>query len=420
MNGRADRRGGWTRSMRSGGERVARLGVVMLPLVLAAACGREAIEAPWAAAATAPVARGVRVMPAAVETVREGLEAVGTVRSKTQTLIASKVQGYVREVRIREGDVVEPGGVLVLVDDRELVSRSERAQAALTESRMARDEVLELREEAEAALRSAEADHLYAEATASRYRQLLDKELISVHEFEGTDAKRKSAAAAVGQAKARIQGLAARERQARQRIEQARAELDSATIALGDTRIAAHGTGVVVERRVEPGNLAVPGQTLLTLDDPRHYRLEAEVGESAIGHVRLGQSAPVVVDAIGRTLEGRVAEMIPTADPASRSMTVKLDLPPVAGLRSGMFGRARFTAGERKALLVPAGALLERGQLTGVYVVDGQSVARLRLVTTGQRRGDRVEILSGLNPGEGVVIEGIDRVTDGGRVETPS
>jgi membrane fusion protein, multidrug efflux system len=422
MNTRANRQGRdrWTRSMRSGRERIAWLSVVILPFVLTAACGREAIEAPRAAAATAPVARGVRVAPAVVETVREGLEAVGTVRSKTQTLIASKVQGYVREVRIREGDIVEPGGVLVLVDDRELVSRSERAQAALAESRMARDEVVELREEAEAALRSAEADHRYAEATATRYRQLLDKELISVHEYEGTDARRKSAAAAVGQAKARILGLTARERQARQRIEQARAELDSATIALGDTRIAAPATGVVVERRVEPGNLAVPGQTLLTLDDPRHYRLEAEVGESAIGRVHPGQSAPVVVDAIGRTLEGRVAEMIPTADPASRSMTVKLDLPPVAGLRSGMFGRARFVAGERNALLVPAGALVERGQLTGVYVVDAQSVARLRLVTAGQRRGDRVEILSGLNPGEGVVIEGVDRVTDGGRVETPS
>jgi membrane fusion protein, multidrug efflux system len=386
----------------------------LVALVLCTACGRESAEAPRA---TAPVARGVRAEIAAVEPVREVIEAVGTVHSKTQTLIASKVQGYVREVRGREGDLVERNALLILVDDRELTARSDRAQAALAEARMALDEIGRMFEEAEAGLRSAEADSRYAEATATRYRQLFDKELISAHEYEGTDARRKSAAAAVEQARARILALTARQRQAVERIEQARAERDSAQIALSDTRIDAPDTGVVVERRVEPGNLAVPGQTLLVLDDPRHYRLETQVGESAMSHVRLGQPAPVAVDALGRTLEGRVAEMIPAADPASRSVTVKLDLPAQPGLRSGMFGRARFPAGERKAVLVPAPALVDRGQLTGVYVVDAQNVARLRLVTTAERGGARVEILSGLNAGERVVTEGVERVTDGGRLE---
>jgi len=345
---------------------------------------------------------------------------VGTVRSKTQTLISSKVQGYVLQASAREGELVEKGRLLVVVDDREFVARVEHARAALEEARMARDEVGRLHEEAEAGLRSAESDHRYAEATENRYRQLLDRELIAAQEYEGTDAKRRSAAAAVEQARARILALTAREQQMRRRIEQARAELDGAQIALGDTRITAPVTGVVVERRVEPGNLAVPGQPLLVLDDPTQYRLEAEVGESAMDRVRLGQTAPVVLDALGRTVEGRVAEMIRAADPASRSVTVKLDLPATAGLRSGMYGRARFPGAERNVLLVPAAALVERGQLTGIYVVDGQSVARLRLVTAGQRRGDRVEVLSGLNPGERVVVEGVERVIDGGSVEAAS
>jgi RND family efflux transporter MFP subunit len=200
------------------------------------------------------------------------------------------------------------------------------------------------------------------------------------------------------------------------RIDAAAAELRTAEIALGDTRIAAPATGVVVDRRVEPGDLAVPGQPLLVLDDPRVYRLEALVGESAVGRVGLGQRVPVVLDAIGRTLEGRVAEIIPAADPASRTVTVKLDLPAAPGLRSGLFGRARFPAGERQALLVPIAALVERGQLTAVYVVDDERVARLRLVTSGARRADRVEILSGLEAGERVVVEGASRLTDGARV----
>jgi RND family efflux transporter MFP subunit len=206
----------------------------------------------------------------------------------------------------------------------------------------------------------------------------------------------------------------------RYRIDGASAELQAAEIALGETRITAPATGVVVDRRAEPGDLAVPGQPLLVLDDPRAYRLEAVVGESAVGRVQIGQTVPVVVDSLGRTLPGRVAEIIPAADPASRTVTVKLDLPADPGLRTGLFGRARFPAGERQALLIPLTALIERGQLTSTYVVDAQGVARLRLVTAGARYGDRVEILSGLDAGERIVVEGAPRLSDGASVATGS
>jgi multidrug resistance efflux pump len=388
--------------------------VAGLALLLLAACRAErAAEAPGDPAIAVT---GVRVETTTLTPVRDGAEVVGTVRSKTQTLIASKVQGYVREVRVRQGDHVEQGRVLVTVDERELVARADRARAALAEAEMGLDEVKRTLEEADAALRSAAADHAYAEATAGRYRQLWQRELVSAQDYEGVDAKRKSTAAAVEQAQARIRSLRARESQTRYRVDAAAAELRAAEIALGETRITAPATGVVVDRRTEPGALAVPGQPLLVLDDPRAYRLEAEVGESAVGRVRLGQTVPVVVDSLGRTLDGRVTEIIPAADPASRTVTVKLDLPADPGLRSGLFGRAWFPGGERQALLVPASALVERGQLTAAYVVDGQDIARLRLVTAGARRADRVEILSGLEAGELLVVEGVPRVSDGSRV----
>jgi multidrug efflux pump subunit AcrA (membrane-fusion protein) len=388
--------------------------VLALAVVLTSACqGQRAAEAP--AERPAPVA-GVRVEPVALTGFRDVLDAVGTVRTKTQTVIASRVQGYVREVRARQGDLVEPGAVLVVVDDRELSARLDRAVAGRAEAEMGLEEVRRSLDEAQAGLRSAEADHAYADAAATRYRRLWQRELVSAHDYEGLDAKRKSAEATVEQARARIRSLTAREAQMRHRIEQAQAEVRTAEIALGDTRIAAPATGVVVDRRVEPGDLAVPGQPLLVLDDPRLYRLEAEVGESAVASVRLGQTVPVVLDALGRTLEGRVAEIIPAADPTSRTVTVKLDIPGAPGLRSGVFGRARFAVGERQVLSVPAAALLERGQLTGVYVVDAQGVVRLRLVTVGPRQGDRVEILSGLGAGERIVVEGAARLSDGARV----
>jgi multidrug efflux pump subunit AcrA (membrane-fusion protein) len=382
-------------------------------LLLAGCSGERAAEAPGGPPAAVA---GVRVEAVTPTAVRDAAEVVGTVRTKTQMVIASKVQGYVREVRARQGDHVEQGRVLVTVDERELVARADRARASLAEAEMGLDEVRRTLEEAEASLRSAEADRLYADATATRYRQLWQDELISAQDYEAVEARRKSTVASVEQAAARIASVRARERQMGYRIDAAAAELRTAEIALGDTRIAAPATGVVVDRRVEPGDLAVPGQPLLVLDDPRVYRLEALVGESAVGRVGLGQRVPVVLDAIGRTLEGRVAEIIPAADPASRTVTVKLDLPAAPGLRSGLFGRARFPAGERQALLVPIAALVERGQLTAVYVVDDERVARLRLVTSGARRADRVEILSGLEAGERVVVEGASRLTDGARV----
>jgi len=388
---------------------------LLAALLLLGGCqGERAAEAPGERPA---VVSGVRVETVTPAAVRDAVEVAGTVRTKTQMVIASKVQGYVRDVRARQGDHVEHGRVLVTVDERELAARADRARAALAEAEMSLDEARRTLEEAEASLRSAGADHTYAEATASRYRQLWQRELVSAQDYEAVEAKRKSTAAAVEQAEARILSVRAREKQMSYRIDAGAAELRAAEIALGETRITAPATGVVVDRRVEPGDLAMPGQPLLVLDDPRAYRLEAEVGESAVGGVRLGQRVPVVLDSLGRSLEGRVVEIIPAADPASRTVTVKLDLPGDPGLRSGLFGRARFPAGERQALLVPISALTERGQLTAVYVVDGQNIARLRLVTAGARHADRVEILSGLAAGERIVVEGAARVTDGSPVE---
>jgi len=393
----------------------ARAVAVAVTLLLVACKGEPVAHAPGS---QPPAARGVRVEAVGLESLRQTVEAVGTVRSKTQTLVASKVQGYVREVRVREGDHVEPGTLLIAVEEREFRAQVDRDQAGVDEAVSGLDEVRRLLEEAEAALRSAKADHEYAAATAARYRQLIDRHLIAAQDYEQTDARRKSAEAAVEQGRARILSLRAREQQMLRRIERARAQLRISEVALSDTRIVAPSTGIVVSRRVEPGNVAVPGQPLLILDDPRLYRLEAEVGESGMSSIKLGQRVPVTLDSIGQAMDGKVVEIVPASDPASRSVTVKLELPPLPSLRSGLFGRASFAAGERMALLAPAGALMERGQLTGVYVVDGQSVARFRLVTAGARRGDRVEILSGLSPGERLVVAGAERVADGRRVES--
>ena len=100
-----------------------------------------------------------------------------------------------------------------------------------------------------------------------------------------------------------------------------------------------------------------------------------------------------------------MVEIIPTADPASRSYTVKIELPRDQSLRSGLFGKARFITGQRQVITIPRKSLVERGQLSGVYVIDANAVAQMRLVNVGKSYGDRVEILSGLSDGDRIAAD---------------
>jgi multidrug efflux pump subunit AcrA (membrane-fusion protein) len=133
--------------------------------------------------------------------------------------------------------------------------------------------------------------------------------------------------------------------------------------------------------------------------------------------------ARVLIAALGQEeLTGTVAEVVPVADPASRSYTVKIALPPVGAavrqiLRSGLFGQARFTVGQREAITIPNKAVIQHGGLTSVYIVDASKIAHLRLIKTGAVDGERIEILSGLNKGELIVVEGAELVSEGSRVE---
>jgi RND family efflux transporter MFP subunit len=193
--------------------------------------------------------------------------------------------------------------------------------------------------------------------------------------------------------------------------------LTQARTALAYTRIRAPFAGVVTEKKVETGMLATPGSPMFTIEDTRRYRLEVTVDESELRTVRNGQVSPVMVDALGNVpLTGKVAQIIPAADATSRSFLVKVELPPDARLRSGLFGRAHFPRGERSALLIPYNSLVTRGQLQGVYVLDANQIAGLRYVTVGKNAGEQIEILSGLQEGEKLASAPGDRDLGGKRI----
>jgi multidrug efflux pump subunit AcrA (membrane-fusion protein) len=152
---------------------------------------------------------------------------------------------------------------------------------------------------------------------------------------------------------------------------------------------------------------------------------EVVVEESQIRKIRAGATVRVRIDALGpREWLGRVAEIGPAADPASRTAIVKVDLPQKADrargrqiLRSGLLGKALFPMGQKQTLTIPQKALMLRGQLQEIYVLDPENIARLRLIKTGKQYGQRVEVLAGLRERERIIVEGVEAVSDGSRVE---
>ena len=165
-------------------------------------------------------------------------------------------------------------------------------------------------------------------------------------------------------------------------------------------------------KAADVGDLALPGTPLLVIENTDALRLEAALPETAATNIRVGQILSARFDALGSTLAARVGEVAPTAEPASRTVAVKLDLPREPALRPGMFGRLLFTTQLGEALVVPETALVRQGQLETVFAVRN-GVVSLRLVRSGRSVADDVEILSGLSEHEWIVSQGAAQLADG-------
>ena len=365
-----------------------------------------------------PVVRGTHVERVSMSSVDDYYEATGTVRSKTTTVLSSKTMGTILSLRVREGDRVRVGQVLVEIDDRDASAQLQKANAGLRHAHGALAEIEQGLNAATSAGKAAAANRRLAESTYARYQALLERKSISPQEFDEVKA-RKEVAEAEGQRAADALGmLAARKQQALAQIDQAKAEIANAQVFVSHARIVSPISGVVVARQAEVGSTATPGAPLLTIEDSSRYRLDVAVEESQLGKIRIGQQSRLRIDALGTDeLTGSVSEITAASDPMTRSYTVKIDVPAHPSLRSGSYGTARFVSGQRSTLLIPRNALVQRGQLVGVFVVDDTGIARLRLIKTGRSHGDGVEALSGLSEGERIVVDTLANVNDGVRVQ---
>jgi RND family efflux transporter MFP subunit len=288
-------------------------------------------------------------------------EVVGTVRAKLSATLEAKLSGRIEQMPVVLGQRVKSGQLVARLDAAEIKARLEQAKAAL-------DQV---------------------ERDWKRVSSLFAANAATRSEYDATEARRRVAQATVAEAEA----------------------------MMAYVEVLAPFDGVVSRKRADVGDLATPGKPLLDLEDPSALQLEAYVPETLAPRIQAGARLDVSIDSVAGITSGTVAEVAPAADPASRTFRVKLDLPPAQGCMSGQFGRVGVPTGEAVSLRVPWSAVVERGQMEIVFVIRDQH-AQMHLVKTGRRFGDLVEILSGLDAGDVVVVEGAAGLTDGQPVES--
>lgn len=332
--------------------------------LLAVALGAHAADAaavqdaPPPALASAPVTLGGAAEASGFD---------GVVQAVRQTAMAAQVAGAVVSLHVKAGDLVRSGQVLLRIDARAAEQTAAAGAAQVQAARAAQ----------EAATRDFE-----------RQKQLFSKNYISQAALDSAEAQYKATQA------------------------QAAAQLASAGVARtqsGFYVVTAPYPGVVAEVSVVLGDMAMPGRTLLTLYDPGALRVSAAVPQAVAARLQPGQGG--MVDLPGAAT-GRITpvktQWMPTVDPATHTLELRLDLPPgLAGVTPGMFARAWLPlAGSPEGrLFVPARAVVRRAELTAVYVLGSDGRALLRQVRLGRSQGEQVEVLAGVSAGERVVLD---------------
>jgi RND family efflux transporter MFP subunit len=287
-------------------------------------------------------------------------EVVGTIGAKLRATLEAKLSGRIDKMPVVLGQTVKAGQLVAHLDAAEIKARLDQAEAS--------------RQQAERDWNRTSA--LFAQQAATRF------------DYDTAQSRYELAKAAAAEAQAMMSYV----------------------------EVLAPFDGVVTKKWADVGDLATPGKPLVAIEDPSMFQVEADVPDAIASGIQQNAQLPVQVDSLKGELAGVVREIAPTADPASRTFRVKLDLPQTAGLRSGQFARVVVRVGESSSARVPASAVVLRGQLEIVFVVANQRT-QLHLVKTGRTIGDEVEVLAGLESGESVVVGGADLLVDGQPVE---
>jgi RND family efflux transporter MFP subunit len=336
-----------------------------------------------------------------------GYEAVGTVKAQTTSTLSAKIMGVIKTVNVREGDSIKTGQTLIVIDERQVAAGSSQAKAAAEEAKKA--EVAAM-----SSVEAAKAGADVAKAAYNRYLKLIADHAVSKQEFDEMEARTRQADAGLKQAEANLDA-------AKQRVLETEAAAASAEVSKKDAVITAPYDGVVSSRLAEPGDLASPGNPLMVVEKTGGLEVDVIVPEDRINSIRQDQELDVSIrDLQEKVLKGTVRAIFPAADPQSRSFIVKVGLPVNETIRSGVFARVNIPMGSESILTVPSTAVVNQGQLTGIYIVEENGTARFRLIKTGRKMNGSFEVLSGLIEGMRYVTTPPATLKDGMKVEAAS
>ena len=359
--------------------------------------------------AQAKAAEPVSVTVARVTTIdtADRLEAGGVVAATESASISSRIVATIGGVRVRAGDQVRAGDVLITLDARDVTEHTGQARA----SAVAAEKTLA---QARTEQGAAEAEHRLAAAFQTRIATLHARNSATDQEADEAQARLAAAAARLAGTQAGIEGAEAQ-------LASAKSAVGVATATESFTTVRAPFDGLVTERLTDPGNLAAPGVPLLRIDSGGARQVAVRVDESRAAYVNTGDRVIVVIDGAGDQgtadtgLEGVVTEVARAVGADQRTFTVKVSLPPTVTARSGSFARVVFRGAPRRVLIVPAHAIQRHGQVSSVYVVQ-DGIARLRLIQLGPSSSEGVEVLAGLDAGESLVTSSLTGLVDGASV----
>ncbi len=361
--------------------------------------------------------RGLREAPPALmqavelKTFPLWIEQVGTVRTQTQAQVASRIMAQVREICVKEGDMAtgpgpngEPATVMARLDDREMQARLREAEAQAVAMGRALDSARASLAAARSRAEAARAGSRVAGADYARYEDLYRNRAATGQQLDHARSQKESGEAGLQAALQLAEAAQSDLRRVQAQKEQAEASVGEARVALGYAVIRAPFSGKIVRKMADVGDMVGPGQAVFLVEASSLPELHATVSESLVSSLQVGQEIEVAVDALGTGLTGAIREIAPRSDPSTRTVLVKVSLPPRPGLVAGLFGRLRVPVGEYRSLAIPVRAVKEVGQLEMVEVWDSETGAQRRFVTLGERRGDLVEVLSGLREGEEAIL----------------
>ncbi len=323
-------------------------------LGLLGACGHSAPEGNPSTATPTFATAVAEAKPGRSEQIWDGV-----VEAVNQATISAQTSGRVIELPYDVNDTVEQGAVIVRFTDVEQKSAKNRAQSQIA---------------------AAQASYNEAQASYQRIAEVYARKLVAKAQLDQERARRDAAKAA---------------------LDAARAQLSEVGQQMDYTVVRAPYSGIVTERHVQIGESVRPGQALMSGISLKDLRVSVQVPQSAIAPIRKLLAADVLLASDGshRVAASKVT-VFPYADPATHTFTVRLELSDDnTGLFPGMTVKAAFATGDANRLLIPATALVERGELQSLYVIDGSSVV-LRQIRSGHRFGDSIEILAGLVGGE--------------------